>query len=251
MVIMVFDTETISIDKPFCYNIGYTIVNTDSREILEKREFIIEQIWHNLVLFSTAYYAEKRSLYIPLMRCRKIIMDKWGYVMRAMAKDIREYCVECAYAYNSPFDDKVFTFNCDWFKTLNPFDTLPIYDIRGMASETLFIREDYKAFCEEHKRFTDTGNYSATAETVYQYITQNPEFIESHTALSDSEIETEILFACMEHGALIGIDYGVTRILEREKKNPFTVSVDGTIVYEGTYAKKRVFHDHYIFKTKL
>ena len=29
MNIMVFDTETVSVNKPFCYNIGYVIYNTD------------------------------------------------------------------------------------------------------------------------------------------------------------------------------------------------------------------------------
>ena len=29
MNILVFDTETISVDKPFCYNIGYAIYDTD------------------------------------------------------------------------------------------------------------------------------------------------------------------------------------------------------------------------------
>ena len=54
MKICVFDTETTSLEKPYCYNVGYLILDTESRACLVKREFVIEQIWHNLPLFNTA-----------------------------------------------------------------------------------------------------------------------------------------------------------------------------------------------------
>ena len=47
MNILVFDTETISVDKPFCYNIGYVIYDTDRHKILVKRDFVDEQICYN------------------------------------------------------------------------------------------------------------------------------------------------------------------------------------------------------------
>ena len=73
---MVFDTETTSLEKPFCYNIGYVIANEN--EILVKKSFVVEQIWHNLPLFNTAYYAEKRPLYVSAMKARKTVLDKFG-----------------------------------------------------------------------------------------------------------------------------------------------------------------------------
>ena len=56
---VVFDTETTSLNKPFTYNIGYIILN-EGGSVLVKKDFVVEQIWHNLPLFSTAYYSEKR-----------------------------------------------------------------------------------------------------------------------------------------------------------------------------------------------
>ena len=36
------------------------------------------------------------------------------------------------------------------------------------------------------------------AETVYRYLTQNPDFVEAHTALEDSKIESVILLEVLK-----------------------------------------------------
>ena len=249
--IMVFDTETISVDKRFCYNVGYVIFNTEERVILCKKEYIVQQCWHNLALFATAYYADKRPLYVSAMRGKRATMDKWGYIMRDMKRDIREHHVEYAYAYNSPFDDEVFAFNCDWYKTSNPLDTIPVLDIRGPVSEFITNTQDYCDFCETYRRLTDSGNYSGNAETVYQYITQDTEFIEAHTALADSEIEMEILTTCLDLGAEIGKEYKVASQIHRYPIEPLTIKIDGEVIYQGTYRKKYVRKGLYSFKTKI
>ena len=100
-------------DKPFCYNIGYTILNVDNDETLVKRDYVVEQVWHNPMLFITAYYANKREGYVAAMRSRKTIMAKYGYICQAMIRDFVKFEVVGAYAFNSPFDDKVFTYNSD------------------------------------------------------------------------------------------------------------------------------------------
>ena len=105
MFITVFDTETTSLDKPFCYNIGYVIVNTLDWSVVLERSFVVEQIWHNLPLFSTAYYASKREIYVAEMRARKTIMDKFGYICQQMIRDFRQYNVERAFAYNSSLSE--------------------------------------------------------------------------------------------------------------------------------------------------
>ena len=71
MNILIFDTETTSLDKPFCYDIGYNIVNVESGESLLQRSFVIEQVWHNLALFSSSYYADKRPLYVSEMKAKR------------------------------------------------------------------------------------------------------------------------------------------------------------------------------------
>lgn len=251
MVVMVFDTETTSLEKPFCYNVGYVLWDSENGEVVKEREYVIEQIWSNLPLFQSAYYANKRSFYVGEMRARKIKLEKWGYVCQQMIRDIKNFDVACAYAYNSPFDEKVFNYNCEWFRTQNPFDTIPIHDIKGLANTFITNTDEYKDFCEEHERFTDSGNYSATAETVYQYINAEYDFEEAHTALNDSVIETGILVHCLNIGAELDKDYQTTKILARYPDTPFIVKVDKEILYEGTYKKKYIRNGTYSFTTKI
>lgn len=218
MNICVFDTETINTVKPFCYNVGFVIYDTDNCTVLERKEFVIEQIWHNIPLFSTAYYAEKRPIYIKRMRARKITLEKWGNVCSYMRRAFKNYNVEYAYAYNAPFDDKVFSFNCEHFKTLNPFDNIPIIDIMGLVHKKIAFTKEYQAFCEKYSLFTDSGNYSTTAENVTRYIMQNVDFTEEHTALSDSEIELAILYHCIDLGCEYGQSYTKYLSIKRNVK---------------------------------
>ena len=249
MNVVVFDTETVSLEKPFCYNIGYTIVNTESREKLVRRDYVVEQVWHNPMLFITAYYADKRDKYVSAMRSRATQMDKYGYICRAMIRDFVTYNVEGAYAYNSPFDDKVFTFNSEWYHCSNPFDNLPIFDIRGYVHNFL-IDDDYLVFCEENGYLTESGNYSTTAETVYRYITGNTDFIEDHTALSDSEIEADILLKCLDRGAALNINYDVKRSIKREVEKTLTVHTRDGEEHKFNYTSIRINKDKTNIKLK-
>ena len=214
MNIIVFDTETTSLEKPFCYNIGIVGYDTENARELFRRDWVVQQIWHNAELFTTAYYADKREIYIRNMRARKTTLEKFGYVTQEIFRLCKKHEIERTFAYNSPFDDKVFTYNCDWFKCINPLDNLPIIDIRGFAHEFIAQTEEYKQFCEANELFTETGNYSTTAENVYRFFV-GMDFVEEHTALSDSLIELEILKKCVERGAEWNKEYKVLRTIER------------------------------------
>lgn len=230
---VVFDTETTSLEKPFVYNIGYVIGN-EQGEVLLKRDFVVEQIWHNLPLFNSAYYADKRPLYILAMRSHKTVMDKFGYICQTMLRDFRYYEVSMAFAFNSAFDEKVFNFNCDWFKVINPFENIPIKDIRGFAHEFL-VNETYKAFCEEYNLFTESGNYSTTAENIKRFLDKSVDFEEEHTALADSEIENEILMACVKLGAKLENDYKAKRSIERKVTKTLTIVKNGETILTTNY----------------
>ena len=229
MNIVVFDTETANLEKPFAYNIGYLIFNTDTAEILIKRDFVVEQIWHNKELFTTAYYANKRELYISRMRARACRMEKIGYITQLMARDFKFFDVSSAYAYNASFDDRVFTYNCEWFKIQNPFDDIPIYDIRGYVHNKIAFMPEYQKFCDTYEQYTETRNYSTTAESVYRFINNAVDFEEEHTALADSEIELQILRYCIEKGCEWNKEYKVYNSIRRKAERKLIVNdADGT-----------------------
>lgn len=238
MIIRVFDTEDTSLDKPFCYNIGYSLIDTDTWKPVLERDYVVEQVWHNLPLFQSAYYADKRPLYVQRMRARQTTMDKFGYICQQMIRENKQYNIQHAYAYNSPFDVKVFDFNCDWYKCANPFDTVQVHDIRGYVHQFL-IDEAYKKYCEEHELFTDSGNYSTTAEAVYRYLF-NDDFSEEHTALADSRIEAEVLRETVERGADITIDEAVYRSIERKVEKTLHIKTAEQTDYYFDYEKIRI-----------
>lgn len=248
---IVLDTETTGLDKCFCYDISWVVMDKNNGAIVDFKVNVVEQIWHNLPLFESAYYKEKRQKYIAMMRKHDATMDKWGYIMRKLKQDIIKYDVTEVYAYNSDFDDKVIAYNCEWFKCNNPLEDVAIYDIWGYASEFITNNIGYKGFCESNARFTDTGNYKGSAEVVYQYITMNPDFVEEHMGLFDSEIEAEILWFCIEnYEAKWATDYKVVKILNRPVTHPFTIKVDGEEIYSGEYVKKYIRNDVYNFKSE-
>lgn len=251
MNILVFDTETVNLEKPFCYNIGYVIFNTDSAEVLTKKDYVVEQVWHNPMLFTTAYYANKRELYVGRMRSRQTIMDKFGYITQAMYRDIKEYDIQHAFAYNSSFDEKVFSFNCDWFKCINPLDTVQVHDIRGQVHKKIAFTETYQAYCDKHELYTESGNYSTTAEAVFRYISGDDEFIEEHTALADAIIELDILQYCVNLGCEWETDYKVYRsIAKNELKELEIVDAEGTS-HKFPYTYKRKLRDSDGFKLTI
>lgn len=166
-------------------------------------------------------------------------MDKFGYICQQMMRAFREYSVTTAFAYNSDFDDRVFNFNCEWFKCNNPFDTIPIKDIRPLAIHSL-VDEQYKRFCDEHGYFTESGNYSTTAEIMYRYIKQNTEFVEAHTALDDAIIETDILAECVEKGADLNATYHCPRSIERVTERTLHIKTAEQTDYYFDYTKMRM-----------
>ena len=248
---IVLDTETTGLDKCFCYDVSWIIMDKSTGAIVDFKANVVEQVWHNLPLFESAYYKEKRQKYIDMMRKHDAVMDKWGYIMRKLKQDIIKYNVSEIYAYNSDFDDKVIAYNCDWFKCNNPLESVAVYDIWGYASKFITGNADYKKFCEDNGRFTDTGNYKGSAEIVYQFITGDAEFIEEHMGLFDSEIESAILWECINRGAEWATPYNPNKILPRPVLHPFTIKMDGVEVFSGEYAKKYIRNDTYNFKSTI
>lgn len=202
--IIVLDTETISLNKPFVYDIGYIVaeLNTETLqyEPILKSQHIIEQIYDNKELFSTAYYEEKRKFYTNLMKSRSAKKTKLGYATQIISNLLKVYEINIIFAYNSSFDEKVFNFNSDYFKIKNPFKNYQWVDILGIANNFIHNTNEYKNFANEKDFVTEAGNIETNAEKTFAFLTQNESYKEEHTSLQDAEIELTILNKCVMLG---------------------------------------------------
>lgn len=104
----------------------------------------------------------------------------------------RFYGVKYVMAYNTGFD--LVKTIC---KHLIPeFEFIDIYLV---ALQTICHLKGYADFCRVNNFRSFSGKSCATsAESVYAYITKNPNYVEEHTALSDAFIEKEIFVRCMK-----------------------------------------------------
>ena len=239
--IIVFDTETTNINKPFCYNVGWVVAKMEDNgdyQILEEREYMVKQVWYNTMLFSTAYYADKKEIYHDRIRQHFIEVKRFDELINILSETIAFHNVEIAYAYNSPFDEKVFQFMTDWFHTPNPMAEIPVFDIRAYFMEMVANNDSFKMFCETHKLFTETGNYSTTAETAFRYISDYVGFEEEHTALADSQIELEILGWAASMGSFIFEELKAIKSIPRLVEKVFTIAYkDKEYKFKGLTAK--------------
>ena len=75
-------------------------------------------------------------------------------------------------------------------------------------SKIITFSKDYANYCIENKDIknsinesafiTNSGRVRTTAQAIYSFITQNPNFEEAHTGLEDIDIEIEIFKKSME-----------------------------------------------------
>ena len=56
----------------------------------------------------------------------------------------------------------------------------------------------YHKFCTDNGFVSKSGNISTSAETVYRFLTNNPDFEEEHKGLEDVEIEVKIFAECIK-----------------------------------------------------
>ena len=120
---------------------------------------------------------------------------------------MKEYRIKEAYAHNMRFDYHTLNTTERWltkskYRYFFPYGT-EICDTLKMARDVLGKMPTYVRFCEENGFTTSTGKPRFTAEIIYRFITKDVDFVESHTALEDVEIETEILAYCYrQHKAM-------------------------------------------------
>lgn len=206
MNIIIFDTETATLGKHLL-NVGYRIIdlnpaNGDYKE-LKKRDILISEIWNNKLLceYDTFVGSNKVASYNEMLENKSIVIHSIKKTFDILAKDLKKYNVLFGYAYNCKFDLQVFDLNAERYNLLNPLADLVVYDIWAYAKKFVCSTKEYKDWAINNDQLTDTKRFISTSvEAVSRYINNNLEFIEDHTALSDTKWETKILALCVQLG---------------------------------------------------
>ena len=244
--------KQIAIAKPLIYDLGWTIVDKKGN-VYARENYLISEIFSVPEIFNTAYYAEKRPLYLEKLNKGEITLTDWRTAVTRL--EFALSVTEAAGAYNAMFDFKKAipftelyisqlyspTFHkwlefqgecCD--RIINnavignkkEFDpevfrfrdkVYPIFDLWGLSCSYLLNNDDYKKACLLNGWQTESGKYFKTsAETTYRFVTGNCDFDEAHTAIDDADIESEIFARIVKQAknkVEIGIEYFPFRIL--------------------------------------
>jgi len=235
--------KKIAIARPLIYDIGWTITNRKG-DIIDKKQFLIAETFSVPSVFNTAYYAEKRPIYLEMLQNRETVIKTWYEVAELLMQDMRK--VDAVGAYNSMFDfkkaipftelyinklyspeyqaweqmqrklcykimneryqkDEEKNFDGENFKFRD--EEFPLFDLWGLATKHLLNNATYKKQCLNNEMLTASGTFFKTsAEATFRYLVDKYDFNEAHTALDDATIETYILSQIAKrHSIALGI----------------------------------------------
>ena len=246
------ERKNIAIAKPLIYDLGWKIVDRHGN-VYHRENYLITEIFSVPAIFDTAYYAEKRPIYLEKLHRGEISLVNWETAMTAFLSDLA--VCEAIGAYNSMFDfkkavpftelyiSKLYSNDyhnwlrwqertCAWLAEGNktesqqPFEetifrfrgkTYPLFDLWGLSCQHILNCDEYKQMCIDQKWETASGKYFKTsAETAYRFLSGNAEFVESHTAIDDVDIESQLFAEIVKRTKNkweIGIEFFPFRLL--------------------------------------
>ena len=207
-VILVLDTETADLTGSV-YDVGYTITDK-SGTIVKTYNALVEEVFTNPSKMMTAFYAKKLfSHYAPMLNDGLIKLVPWAGIVKQMRSDMAEYGVKTIAAYNAAFDLRVMRSTNEEFGDGTTINQTPVQvlDLWQFACETKLQQKAYKKLARARGWVSPAGNIKTGAEFAYRYTSEQPDFVEDHTALSDAIIETQIMAAC--YSLKTTIPYGV------------------------------------------
>lgn len=221
--------KSISIGNPIIYDFAWRVVDRKGK-VYRQYSFLVSEVWNNKSLMESAFYARKIPMYKKMLKNKEICLDTWENIIKIFQQDLSE--ISFTGAYNSMFDFKkaiAFTekfikaYNSSkyelWLKNrikyiertylkgikteknnlFNPEvfwfrgKQYPLFCLWGLSCKYLLNNDDYKILCHAKEWTTASKKYyPTTAEKTYAFISGDYSFTESHTALDDAIIETEI-----------------------------------------------------------
>lgn len=198
---IVIDTETTnSIDDPFCYDVGWAVVDK-SGNVYESYSFVVADIFLDKTLMSYAYFADKIPQYWKDIKEGKCKMKTFFKIKKIFADCVKRNNVKIVMAHNARFDYRSLNLTLRYLTSSKqrfffPFG-IEIWDTLKMSRMVLKDVIEYDDFCYNNNYLTKRLCKRFTAEIIYRFLTGNNNFEESHTGLEDVMIEKEIFVFCV------------------------------------------------------
>lgn len=228
--------KQVAIAKPLVYDIGWVITDRQGN-VVKSVDYLVQETFFVPNVFNTAYYREKRPLYMAMLERGEIKIATWDTIMTALLEDLRT--VDICTAYNAQFDFKrAIPFTERYIKHLysadynewerkqykkcqdivrgkkpgnSPDYMVPVFKLRGeefpfadlwwIACDRLINIDKYRDYCLKNALLTASAQFfKSSAETTFQYLMRQYDFIEDHTALSDALIESQVLTKALKKG---------------------------------------------------
>ena len=208
MKILMLDTETANeLETPLCYDLGFSVVDLDNGKAIEKHSYVVADIFCDKDLMASAFFGDKIPQYWADIKNGKRMLRRWSTIRTIVREVMAQYDIDTVVAHNARFDYSSTAttqryLTCSKWRYFFPYGTKFVCTLK-MSREVFGKDEDYIAFCEKYNYLTKQNKPRLTAEIVYRYLTNDNEFVESHTGLEDVEIETKILFACLERNPTV------------------------------------------------
>ena len=199
--IMMIDTETTNdIDDPIVYDVGYEVFDLNGN-VYESGSLVNKDIFLDKDLMSIAYYADKIPLYWKQIWAKEREVMTWAKIKNRIFEVCKRNNCKIISAHNARFDNRSLNLTQRYITTSRWRYFLPYgtewWCTLKMCREVFANDKHYKEWCFNNDFITANNQPQMTAEVVYRYLTNNPQFIESHTALEDVAIEKDIFIYCL------------------------------------------------------
>jgi hypothetical protein len=208
MKILMLDSETTNdIETPLCYDLGFSVIDLDNGKAIEKHSYVVADIFCDKDLMASAFFGDKIPQYWADIKSGKRMLRKWSTIRTIVREVMAQYGIDTVVAHNARFDYSSTAttqryLTCSKWRYFFPYGTKFVCTLK-MSRQVFGKDDDYIAYCESNGFTTKHNKPKLTAEIIYRYLTNDVEFVESHTGLEDVEIEMAILLACLERNPTV------------------------------------------------
>ncbi len=200
------DTETIGTlnvrESVLPFEIGITVYDTQEKKVVFVKSYIVRRFFNDRYIMLSTFSATKYPQYQDMIKDKKhYFIGSVRDIFKQITNIIKRYNISIMVAHNGQFDKDACIRLGSEFGCYSPFQDLDLLDTMEI-SQVITNSKKYVDFCKKNKHIknalgesafiTNSGRVRLTAQAIYSFIIDNPEYQESHTALQDIQDEIKI-----------------------------------------------------------